>query len=106
MLMTDEQKNKFTRHMDDQWRKHDYEKADPEQRKRFDEADTLVKENNALINKTYRMGAKHAIDIAKDCLKSVMDEWEVGEDTKSNDYVAGVSFAYVMLDQLRKGYDK
>lgn len=104
--MINEQENKFTKREDERWRKSVYENADSEQRKRFDESDTLVKETNALINKTYRMGAKHAIDIAKDCLKNIMDEWEIGEEAKSHDYVAGVSFAYIILDQLRKGYDK
>lgn len=104
--MTDTQKNQFTRYMDDQRRKRIYEKADPEQRKRFEEGDILVKETNAFINKTYRMGAKHAIDIAKDCLMTIMDDWEEHEGVKNNDYVAGVSYAYVILDQLRKQYDK
>lgn len=101
-----EQENKFTRRMNDEWRKRAYEKADPEQKKRFDEGDVLVKETNALINKTYKMGARHAIDIAKDCLKSIMGDWEEHEDANNNDYVAGVSYAYVILDQIRKEYDQ
>lgn len=104
--MTNEQINKLTRRMDDEWRKRAYEKADAEQKKRFDEGDALVKDTNTLINKTYKMGARHAIDIAKDCLKTIMDGWEEHEDAKNNDYVAGVSYAYVILDQLRKEYEK
>ena len=104
--MTEEEKKRFARHMNDEWRKKAYEKADTEQRKRFDEGDVLVKEINALTNKTYKMGARHAIDIAKDCLKSIMGDWEEHEDAKNNDYVAGVSYAYVILDQLRKEYDE